>query len=435
MRLLAGFTVFFAWAFAIHAQFPLPVPQRPSSFPLTARVLERPVQAFGLGVYGQTDLPAELTSAVEISAGWRHALALRKDGGVLAWGSNQFGECSIPAFTGNVVHVAAGDGFSVAVLSNGRPVAWGLNNLGQTTVPGNLTDVVSVAVGSAHAVALRIGGTVEVWGANQHGQRNVPPGISDVVQVAAGDSHCVALKSDGTVVAWGANFADQCDVPPGLSGVVQVAPNIALLSNGTLVGWGSQTSTQFLPAVSDAVQIAASDTHAGAIKPNGTTVFWGEDTFGQADPPQGLSGVVKISVSAGYSLALGYQSPFEASYHAWADAYDLTGALRASNADPDRDGLDNHFEFAYGSNPKIPSTQPLAFVPSGSNFSLLFLARTDSLAYSIETTTNLSQAWQVAGVPAVDAADQTGVPENYRRKVATLPKSNRAFFRIRSVAE
>src|ERR1700739_2154907 len=60
---------------------------------------------YGIGQYGETNVPADLTNAVEIAAGGFHSLALRQDGTVVAWGDNNFGQTNVPAGLSNVIAV------------------------------------------------------------------------------------------------------------------------------------------------------------------------------------------------------------------------------------------------------------------------------------------------------------------------------------------
>jgi hypothetical protein len=145
----------------------LPIPQRPTTFPL-----QRPTRVCA----------------------------------VVAWGENNFGQCTVPDVLSNVVQVAAGEAHTVALKADGIVVAWGWNGHGQCTVPDGLTNVVQVAAGADHTVALKADGTVVAWGRWDSDQYKVPEGLYNVVQVTAGLYHGVALKSDGTVIEWGGDF-------------------------------------------------------------------------------------------------------------------------------------------------------------------------------------------------------------------------------------
>src|SRR5712664_2308119 len=119
--------------------------------------------------------------------------------------------------------IAAGWKHSLALKSDGRVVAWGDNSSGSSTVPANLTGVIAIAAGGSHSLALKSDGTVVAWGSNANGQSMVPANLTGVIAVAAGGFHSLALKSDGTVIAWGDNSFGQIAVPANLAGVIAIA--------------------------------------------------------------------------------------------------------------------------------------------------------------------------------------------------------------------
>jgi len=132
---------------------------------------------------------AVLSHVVQLSAGWKHALALTDNGHVWAWGDNFNGE-----------------------VGNGLTSTQGISVPLQ--VPG-LSNMKGVSAGDSFSGALRDDGTVWTWGRNQFGQlgngSNVPQsvlpvqvqGLSHVTIYAARDYHNLAVKDDGTVWAWG----------------------------------------------------------------------------------------------------------------------------------------------------------------------------------------------------------------------------------------
>ncbi|MFB9991498.1 RCC1 domain-containing protein [Deinococcus oregonensis] len=256
------------------------------------------VVGWGTNAYGQLTVPAGLSGAVAVAAGYVHSLALKADGTVVAWGNNDSGQVDVPAGLSGVVAVSAGFTHSVALKADGTVVAWGGNGIGQADVPAGLSDVVAVAAGFVHSLALKADGTVVAWGDNRNGQASVPAGLSGVVAVAAGTNHSLALKSDGTVVAWGRNDYGQVNVPAGLSGVVAVSAgeshSLALKSDGTVVAWGDNRSGQLnAPAgLSDAVVVTAGYFHSVALKADGTVVAWGNNQFGQGPAPAGVTVMV-----------------------------------------------------------------------------------------------------------------------------------------------
>ena len=62
---------------------------------------------------------------------------------------------------------------------------------------------------------------------------------------------------------------------------------------------------------SHVVAIAALNTHALALKADGTVVAWGSNSLGETDVPAALSGITAISAGAHHSLALHVKSAQE----------------------------------------------------------------------------------------------------------------------------
>ena len=223
---------------------------------------------FGDAYFGQTNL-SPLTNIVQVSAGFRHGMALKSDSTVVCFGANDFGEATPPAGLSNVVSVSGGGLYSLALKGDGTVIGWGTQ--GAPNPPAGLSNVVAINAGVFHALAVKSDGTVVGWGLNIYGEATSPVGLSNVVAVSAGSHHSLVLKSDGTVVAWGYNYYGQSTVPVGLSNVVA---------------------------------IAAGYYQSLALKSDGTIVAWGDNEQGQSSPPVGLTNVVGIDAGEYYSLAL-----------------------------------------------------------------------------------------------------------------------------------
>jgi len=270
--------------------------------------------AWGRNYYGETSIPAGLTSVVAIAGGGYHSLALRANGTVVAWGNNGTGQTSIPAGLSNVVAIAGGEGQSLALRADGTVAAWGYP-CSQTSIPAGLTNVVAIASGYEHGLALRANGTVAAWGDNSYGQATVPAGLSNVVAIAGGSRHSLALRADGTVVAWGSSDINQTSIPAGLSNVVAIAGggahSLALRADGTVAAWGSYNHGQTsIPAgLSNVVAIAGGEYHSLALRADGTVAAWGDNQYGQTSILAGLTGVVAIAGGGYHSLALGACGP------------------------------------------------------------------------------------------------------------------------------
>jgi alpha-tubulin suppressor-like RCC1 family protein len=237
---------------------------------------------------------------------------------------------------------------SLALNADGTVVGWGAGmvkthewpHFGQAQIPTNATKVVAIAAGSGHSLALRGEGEVIAWGDNERGQTDVPAiAASGVVAIAAGASHNLALKANGSIVAWGGDSLEEFDVSnipaSAASGVVAIAAggdfSLVLKAGGSVIGWGYNQdgqasgvastldpycSTGVVAAAAQAVAIAAGGSHGLALKPNGSVVAWGNNSYGQTSVPAATtSGVVAIAAGAAHSLAL----KVDGSVVAWGD--------------------------------------------------------------------------------------------------------------------
>ncbi len=274
--------------------------------------------------------------SVALAAGFEHALALLRNGKVVAWGENGQGQlgdgtslgpetcvyfsvCSTVPVEVTGLHeaaaVAAGYYFSLALLDSGRVVAWGDGGQGQlgdgsefdSDVPVQVTGlsgVTAIAGGFSHSLALLKNGTVMAWGGNEYGQlgdgseskSDVPvevQGLHEVTAIAAGADHSLALLSNGIVMAWGENASGQ-------------------------LGDGSETDSDVpveVRGLHEVTAIAGDGSHSLALLKDGKVMAWGNNNAGQlgdgsetnSDVPvevQGLSGVTAIAAGVQHSLAL-----------------------------------------------------------------------------------------------------------------------------------
>jgi len=153
------------------------------------------VVVWGNNQQGQrSNVPVSLNDAVEIAVGHDFVTALKASGSFIGWGGNSWGQATVPA--GNnlqtAVALSAGEDHSVALLSNGTIVIWGHTPY---TAPGGLTGIVAIDTGRDLTLALKSNGTVAIWGMDSVGQLAAPDGLSDVMAVAVGDYHSLALRN------------------------------------------------------------------------------------------------------------------------------------------------------------------------------------------------------------------------------------------------
>lgn len=204
-----------------------------------------------------------LSDIIDIEAGDKHAIALRKDGTVWAWGWRQNG--------------VLGDGEtppkgSLRLLAAAAPIQ----------VPG-LADVVRIASGPLHNLALLRDGRVMAWGKNGNGEIGVGTqatawtpvivsGLDRVVAIAAGSAGnnggvSGAVRDDGTVWMWGSNASSMIGnsksaTQPDAEGVLHAVPE--------------QVKT-----VAGAKQISIGGGHVAVVLNDGTVRMWGHNGYGQ----------------------------------------------------------------------------------------------------------------------------------------------------------
>ncbi len=139
--------------------------------------------------------------------------------------------------------------------------------------------IAEVEAGSNFTCVRRATGSVVCWGRNDNGELgrggasgalSNPPGevmgLADAVHLSVGQQHACAVRTSGAVVCWGVNRSGQ-------------------LGDGSSGACDSGFPTSDLPrpvtGVSDAVHVAAGQSHSCALRSTGEVVCWGLDVFGQ----------------------------------------------------------------------------------------------------------------------------------------------------------
>jgi len=211
--------------------------------------------------------------------------------------------------------IVAGDSHTVMLKSNGTVWTWGDNYFGQlgvgvtsiintpVKVMGGesgeeyLSDIISISAGSMHSIALKNDGTVWAWGNNNFGQlgdgtteKRVTPvqvkELTGVKAIAAGGYFNLALMEDGTVWSWGYNGFEQLGDGSSQNRAVPVQVK------------GGESGEDFL---SEIKFITAGDTHAIAIKENGTVWAWGNNNSGQLGDGTTIRRSTPVQVRGGNS--------------------------------------------------------------------------------------------------------------------------------------
>ena len=200
----------------------------------------------GLGDTVQRSSPTQIGSlttwaSISNSNNGSTNFAIKTDGTLWGWGKNNAGQLgtgdtvdrSSPVQVGALttwLQISAGYYHAVAVKTDGTSWAWGKNNAGQLGL-GNTTDISSpVQIGSltnwssvsagrqGFSCAVKTDGTAWSWGANSYGRlghgnttnRSSPVQIGALtnwLQLTAANYHISSIKTDGTLWTWGRNSA------------------------------------------------------------------------------------------------------------------------------------------------------------------------------------------------------------------------------------
>jgi alpha-tubulin suppressor-like RCC1 family protein len=143
-------------------------------------------------------------------------------------------------------------------------------------------------------------------------------GVGDAYELREGTSPTnPAVWPQVAILGWG-DAADRVQAVPTGEGFIGLATgeehSLALRSDGVVMAWGGLGTfgqNQPPPGLSDVVEVSAGgdnwieDTaYSVAVRNDGSVVFWGFDSDGRLLPPAGLSGVSAVSAGRTHCLAL-----------------------------------------------------------------------------------------------------------------------------------
>jgi hypothetical protein len=121
-------------------------------------------------------------------------------------------------------------------------------------------------------------------------------------------------------------------------------------------------------------------------------------------------------------------------YDSWASSYLLTGDNALPTADPDKDGLNNNLEYAFGTNPTVSNASLMSTTTSAGSTTITWIERNGGFTYAVQSTVNLATTpfANDGSVSPSPSGSQAGVPTGYTRKQFTVPAAGNKFFRVRA---
>lgn len=267
---------------------------------------------FGSPAYGKSGLnddstwnssPVQVgsdTTWSEIGVGQNQVLAIKTNGTLWGWGHNASGALgqnnvvyrSSPVQIGSLTNwskIAAGTDFALAIKTDGTLWCWGqnydgslgLNNTVHRSSPvqvGSSSNWVNVASGSNsnHVLATDTNRYLYAWGNNGQGQlgtndRNNKSSPVQVSQVPwwTGSLICAGSRTFATVVGGGGTQISMYswgDNSLGQLGINNASSKSSPTQIGSLTDWSN---------------VSAGESHALAVKSNGTLWAWGQNHYGQ----------------------------------------------------------------------------------------------------------------------------------------------------------
>ncbi len=244
-----------------------------------------------------------------------HTCALTTSGAVKCWGANESGQLGdgttverltpvdVVGLGGGAVAVSSGGQHTCAVMTSGDVKCWGDNALGQlgdgtqvqrltpVRVVGLNAPTVAISTSFQHTCAISNVGGAFCWGSNVSGElgdgttvsRSTPIGVSSlengtqaisaggvpyaqVVNFMQGGLQTCAVTAAGGVKCWGENQVGGHLTPYEVSGLTS---GVASVSTGALGGYYSLGHSYWV------------ETHACALKTNGSVACWGGNSGGQ----------------------------------------------------------------------------------------------------------------------------------------------------------
>jgi alpha-tubulin suppressor-like RCC1 family protein len=272
---------------------------------------------------------------VMVGAGWKHYLALRANGTLVAWGEHTWSLHVVPqailnklAAGGVVTKISCGYAHNLVLFSDGIVMGWG--EPASTTLPENVapgspppTQVfgarhVDIAAGEHISMAVNTAGSVERWGefSSINGgddpstqcrpgtpsapwpwaQQGIGPSGNDFIAVRSTGHYGLAMRQDGSVVGWGVDGRCQVsDIPQGPLNTFSAGHmHGACLNNQNGVWcWGMN---HFGQGTSEIM----------ATCPSGCAAAGGCATTVCYKPPPHLAGLVFRDVRGGYYHNIGW---------------------------------------------------------------------------------------------------------------------------------
>ena len=131
-------------------------------------------------------------------------------GPIACWGHDTIFDETLPP-QGSFTSVSAGARHACAIRTDGSVACWGRNDGGQASPPPGTFTSISASVESDRTCGVRTDGSAVCWGSGlphpaAHRNNYLPPSVQpdgEFSSISAGGQHICGLDIDGDVACWG----------------------------------------------------------------------------------------------------------------------------------------------------------------------------------------------------------------------------------------
>lgn len=197
--------------------------------------------------------------------------------------------------------VSAGSDYSCAAWADGRVQCWGASNNGKGSPPS--VQLRDLAAGGSHTCAVTDQQQLRCWGLGTDPEATeetsdfstsrdfdqAAPPSGDFAQVSAGRHHTCAVSKANRLECWGMGSDPEQAEDQDVKGYIDF----------------DQANP---PGGADYRQVAAGKSHSCAATTSGDVECWGQDDWGQADPPEFSAEVVDVAAGFSHSCAVTAQN-------------------------------------------------------------------------------------------------------------------------------
>jgi len=228
---------------------------------------------------------------------------------------------------------------------------------------------------------------------------------------------------------------------------IDTAGNVGTATRTVIVGKATPSITQppTASAITAGQKLSASNLSGGSasvVLNDVTTTVPGMFAWSNPDEKVATAGTAQYQVTftptdtANYTTATAMVSVTAnqgTAFQTWIADFNLSAADAAQDADPDRDGLSNRFEFDLGRNPTRGDGWARSVASAGGQLRVVYWQRIGA-DFTVQTSTDLPGGFAGTVTSTKTDPQPIDVPASYEQFEATVtPVNGRVFLRVRAI--